>query len=160
MSGSSISEPTKEGYDLCKSYIELCRTTGPDVVWDPKYTEYDAAVSSGVHDDLPFIFTEKEVPNWPKLILCGRYVQAYETKLRLERQQQDMWDQAIKAHKNKRRREKQQKEAGGEEAAKKRNSEQSSGGHPGFKKRSTTRRRRRRSSNARKARKSRTTRRK
>jgi|LauGreDrversion4_2_1035121.scaffolds.fasta_scaffold06736_4 hypothetical protein len=159
MSGSSISEPTKEGYDLCRQYVDKCKSIGPDVEWNSGLARYEVDVLARKHDDLPFIFIENEEPNWPKFILCEAYIQAYETKLRLERQQLERWDQAIKAHNNKRR-ENPQKEAGGKKAVKKRNAEQSSGGHPGSKKRSTTRRRRRRSSNARKARKSRTTHRK
>jgi len=132
MSGSSISEPTKEGYDLCKQYVDKCKSIGPDVEWNPALTQYELDVLAGKHNDLPFIFIENEEPNWPKFILCEAYIQAYETKLELQRQQQERWENAVK----------------------KRNAGQSSGGHPGSKKRSTTRRRR-----SSKSRKSRNTRR-
>lgn len=135
MSGSSIGQPTKEGYQLCKQYVDKCKRIGPDVQWSSDLARYEVDVLTGKHNDLPFIFIENEEPNWPKFILCEAYIQAYETKLRLERQQLERLEEAVK----------------------KRNAEQSSGGNHGSKKRSTTRRRRRRSS---KARKYRTTRRK
>jgi len=131
MSGSSISEPTKEGYDLCKQYVDKCTSIGPDVVWNPALTPYESDVLAGKHNDLPFIFIENEEPNWPKFILCEAYIQAYETKLELQRQQQERWENAVK----------------------KRNAGQSSGGRRSSKKRSTARPHpRRRSSKSRKSR--------